>query len=149
MNKGQLQFINGKLQARIEELEAEKGVPGMGFISTEAKVRIAELKAKLDKTETHLAFANQAIVDLDAVTENIDLALRGRIADLQAQLKELEWVKVEDELPDFEVEVLACCYCNEEYTLRQLDYSDGWRDECGDFVTTEITHWKPITLPKE
>jgi hypothetical protein len=71
------------------------------------------------------------------------------IKELEAELAKHEWVSVEDRLPDDETEVLVLSMDDDE-TIFQMDLCSGrWRDECGQDVSGNPTHWMPIpALPE-
>lgn len=60
----------------------------------------------------------------------------------------MEWIKVEDRLPENGVEVLACFYNN-------VQTMPCWVDRYGDWfqvnrilpITNKITHWMPLPEP--
>jgi hypothetical protein len=86
--------------------------------------------------------------------EDESVEVLNRIAELQAQLKEQEWVKVEDELPnqnDDRVLIFVEGVTSEGFYMPETDewfyvlslgiiHSSGRVDN--------ITHWKPIHLPE-
>lgn len=60
------------------------------------------------------------------------------------------WIIVEDQPPEPEVEVLALCFENGGYIVRQLDYSGKWHNCHGADYTYNVTHWTPRSkLPKQ
>jgi len=52
----------------------------------------------------------------------------------------MEWISVEDELPD-DYDAYLCTGEYIEMEIVYFDIEDGWRDEY------EITHWMPLPAP--
>jgi hypothetical protein len=124
-------------RCRIAELEEaiKEACASIDFFQQKLKVRnasIAELEAKIAR------LTSRGIEDMQFT-----------IKELEAELAKHEWVSVEDRLPDDETEVLVLSMDDDE-TIFQMDLCSGrWRDECGQDVSGNPTHWMPIpALPE-
>lgn len=155
MTKGQLQFINGKLQARIEELEENRGVYGKdcaftGSCSKDCAENV-KLSIRIDILEREITKGEDKAIEL-----------REEIEGLEHRLEQLEWIKVEDRLPErhgsqlysLPVSVFNNNAENREvWTTKMCLPFDGtepeWCDRMGTPHPSHITHWRKITLPEK
>ena len=72
--------------------------------------------------------------------------LRKRIAELEAELAQHEWVSVEDRLPEEFDSYFVHCEVVGGFMADWCSDKNWWT---GDGVVCDVTHWKPITLPKK
>ena len=78
-----------------------------------------------------------------------------KVAAFEAELAKHQWISVEDRLPGkrtkypeyFSVEVLV--FTGVHFSVGSYNYEDHiWRS-FRNIVSEEVTHWKPITTPKD
>lgn len=70
-------------------------------------------------------------------------ALEQRLMAVSALLEAEEWHRVEDALPDDEIEVLAYSHVRDEFFIAYR-LAGRWRSERG----LEVTHWKDLIPPE-
>ena len=61
----------------------------------------------------------------------------------------MNWIKVEDRLPEDEERVLICCEYDDGLFPKFAErINNKWNDDMG-FDLENVTHWMYIELPKE
>lgn len=112
-------------------------------MSKDYKEREKEIKQEMRD------FANRLEPHTDAGRLKIKLSIaKQRIAELEEALKEaMEWVSVDDRLPEMYARVLVKNENNKVDVSYRSVYTDGslkWY-----LVPHGVTHWRPIDSPKE